>query len=131
MSLDKVVALFEHETAFYVRRGPGLPEFSLVLEALDTQQALTTIDQLAATLSTHVNRPVVNRTDLTGLFDIDLRYMPDYTPFIPAGAPPPPTDPNAPPLFTAVQEQLGLKLETARGPVDVLVIDSVEKPSVD
>jgi uncharacterized protein (TIGR03435 family) len=90
-----------------------------------------TIDQLAATLSTHVNRPVVNRTDLTGLFDIDLRYMPDYTPFIPAGAPPLPTDPNAPPLFTAVQEQLGLKLETARGPVDVLVIDSVEKPSVD
>jgi len=48
MSLDKVVALFEHETAFYVRRGPGLPEFSLVLEAPDTQQALTTIDQLAA-----------------------------------------------------------------------------------
>jgi Protein of unknown function (DUF3352) len=47
MSLDQVFALFEHETAFYVRRGPGLPEFSLVLEAPDTQQALTTIDRLA------------------------------------------------------------------------------------
>jgi hypothetical protein len=47
MSLDRVFALFEHETAFYVRRGPGLPEFSLVLEAPDTAQALTTIDGLA------------------------------------------------------------------------------------
>jgi hypothetical protein len=47
MSLDHVFALFEHETAFYVRRGPGIPEFSLVLEAPDTQQALTTIDGLA------------------------------------------------------------------------------------
>jgi hypothetical protein len=47
MSLDNVFALFEHETAFYVRRGPGLPEFSLVLEAPDTAKALTTIDRLA------------------------------------------------------------------------------------
>jgi hypothetical protein len=46
--LDEVLALFQHETAFYVRRGPGLPEFSLVLEAPDTSQALTTIDRLAA-----------------------------------------------------------------------------------
>jgi hypothetical protein len=47
MSLDRVFALFEHETALYVRRGPGLPEFSLVLEAPDTAQALSTIDGLA------------------------------------------------------------------------------------
>ena len=47
MSLEQVFALFEHETAFYVRRGPGLPEFSLVLEAPDTEQALGTIDRLA------------------------------------------------------------------------------------
>jgi Protein of unknown function (DUF3352) len=48
MSLDHVFALFEHETVFYVRRGPGIPEFSLVLETPDTQQALTTIDGLAS-----------------------------------------------------------------------------------
>ncbi len=48
ISLDKVVALFQHETAFYVRGGPGLPEFSLVLEAPDTEQALTAIDGLGA-----------------------------------------------------------------------------------
>ena len=47
MSLDSVYALFEHELAFYVRRGPGLPEFSLVLEEPDTAQALTTLDRLA------------------------------------------------------------------------------------
>ena len=46
MSLDSVYALFEHEVAFYVRRGAGLPEFSLVLEELDTEQALTTLDRL-------------------------------------------------------------------------------------
>jgi hypothetical protein len=48
MPLENLVALFEHESAFYVRRGPGLPEFSLVLEAPNTQQTLTTIDRLAA-----------------------------------------------------------------------------------
>jgi hypothetical protein len=48
MPLDDVLALFQHETAFYVRPGAGLPEFSLVLEAPDTAQALTTIDRLAA-----------------------------------------------------------------------------------
>jgi hypothetical protein len=50
--LDDVLALFQHETAFYVRRGPGLPEFSLVLEAPDTGQALATIDRLAARVAT-------------------------------------------------------------------------------
>ena len=54
MPLDDVLALFEHETAFYVRRGPGLPEFSLVLEAPDTAQALATLDRLAKRVATLV-----------------------------------------------------------------------------
>jgi hypothetical protein len=52
LRLEDVLALFEHETAFYVRRGPGLLEFSLVFEAPNTEQALATIDRLAARLAT-------------------------------------------------------------------------------
>jgi uncharacterized protein (TIGR03435 family) len=43
--------------------------------------------------------------------------------------PPPPPDPNGPTLFTAVQEQLGLKLDSTKGPVDIIVVDHAEKPS--
>ena len=50
---------------------------------------------------------------------------------LPPGAPAPAIDPDAPSLFTAVQEQLGLKLESARGPVEVVVIDKFEKPTLD
>jgi len=48
-----------------------------------------------------------------------------------AGAQPPPVDPDAPNIYTAVQEQLGLKLENAKGPVDVIVIDRIERPTLD
>jgi hypothetical protein len=51
MSLDSVLALFSHEVAFYVRRGAGLPEFSLVLESPDTRQTLATLDKLAARIA--------------------------------------------------------------------------------
>jgi uncharacterized protein (TIGR03435 family) len=97
------------------------------------------LSQLAASLSPFAQRIVIDRTGLTGNFDLDLTWTPDQIPQggggpggLPAGVPPPPPiDPNGPSLFTAVQEQLGLKLESVRGPVDVLVIDSVEQPSAD
>lgn len=67
------------------------------------------------------DRPLVEQTGLTGRYDITLRYTPDESKS---------TDPNAPPgLFTAIQEQLGLKLEPTRAPIDVFVIDHVEQPS--
>ncbi|RPI54010.1 MAG: TIGR03435 family protein [Acidobacteria bacterium] len=91
------------------------------------------IGQLALVLSQSAQRMVVDRTGLTGNYDIDLTWTPDR---LPQGAPPPGVqlpsiDPNGPSLFTALQEQLGPKLESERGPVEVLVIDHVERPTPD
>jgi uncharacterized protein (TIGR03435 family) len=89
------------------------------------------MDTLSLALSPLVNRVVSNRTQLAGLYDLDLTWTPDTPPQLPPDAPPVTIDPNGPSIFTALQEQLGLKLETTRGPVEVIVIDSVERPTPD
>lgn len=76
---------------------------------------------LAATLSSIAGRPVLDKTGLTGKYDYKLEYAPDDSQADPDSA--------GPSIFTAVQEQLGLKLEAAKGPVEILVIDRIEKPS--
>ncbi len=79
-----------------------------------------------------LDRPVVDKTGLTGRFDFRLTWTPDESQFGAVGGyrPPPTENPDAPPdLFAAVQEELGLKLEPAKASVAVLVIDRVEKPS--
>ena len=94
-----------------------------------------TLEQIAATLGTYADRTVVNKTGLTGEYDVLLKFRPE------AGGP---TGGLAPPLSTtgdplsdlatlgvAVREQLGLRLEPARGPVPVLVIDSISPPTED
>jgi uncharacterized protein (TIGR03435 family) len=89
--------------------------------------------QFANTLGMFAGRIVFDRTGLEGAYDIDLTWTPDQMPR-PAGDGPPPqingvaVDPNGPSLFTAVQEQLGLKLDSQRGPVEMLVVDRAEKP---
>lgn len=81
------------------------------------------IAQVAPILSLVVGRPVVDRTELTGSYDVALRFAGEGRP----GAPP--RDPDAPSIFTALQEQLGLKLEPERGRVEVLVIDRIDRPT--
>jgi uncharacterized protein (TIGR03435 family) len=79
-----------------------------------------------------LDRPVVDQTGLTGNWDFELKWTPDDSQFGGMGmrAPPPSDAADAPPpLFTAIQEQIGLKLESEKASVDVMVIDSVEKPS--
>jgi uncharacterized protein (TIGR03435 family) len=79
-----------------------------------------------------LDRPVVDRTGLQGRYDFTLTWTPDETQFASFGVriPPPSNAADAPPaLFTAVQEQLGLKFDSVRAPVEVLVIDHLEKPS--
>jgi uncharacterized protein (TIGR03435 family) len=83
---------------------------------------------LAQDLINMVGRPVIDRTGLTGRYDFTLKWTPAPGIGGPSG---PPVDPDAPSIFTAVQEQLGLKLESARGPVEVVVVDRLEKPTVD
>ena len=76
------------------------------------------MNEFARFLNVNVGRTVVDRTGLTGVWDFDLKWS----------APNAPTpDPDRPSIFTALQEQLGLRLDAATGPVEVLVIDRVER----
>ena len=81
------------------------------------------MQQFANLLRSTAGRAVVDRTGLTGLFDIEFDFR--GGPFLPGDTP----DSNIPSLETALRESLGLKLQSARGMVDVLIIDSVERPT--
>jgi uncharacterized protein (TIGR03435 family) len=91
------------------RMGGGTGRFTMTSVTLDT---------LATMLTKPAGRLVSDRTGLTGLFDVDLEWAEE------AGS-------DKPSIFAAVQEQLGLKLESVREPVDVVVIDHVERPTED
>jgi uncharacterized protein (TIGR03435 family) len=91
------------------------------------------LSQFANSLGMFAGRIVLDRTGLAGNYDINLTWTPDQMAQRPPGAPDPlvngvAVDPNGPSLFTAVQEQLGLKLDSQRGPVETLVVDRAEKP---
>ena len=93
------------------------------------------VARLAQILTQMLGHPVSDQTGLKGVYDFKLQFTPDERLQPPPGAPPnarlppPPPDSNAPSLFDALQEQLGLKLESEKGPVEVIVIDHVERPS--
>jgi uncharacterized protein (TIGR03435 family) len=87
--------------------------------------SVATLEMLTTALANQVGRPVLDRTGLNGSFNFKLEWIPDAAP---GGDAPSPSDSTGPSLFTALQEQLGLKLESARGPVEILVIDHVERP---
>jgi uncharacterized protein (TIGR03435 family) len=87
----------------------------------------TGANDLAMQLFGFVNRPVLDKTGLTQRFDFVLRFQPDYA--VPSRADSDPNPEPAPSLFTAIQEQLGLKLESGKGQVDIVVIDHVDHPT--
>jgi uncharacterized protein (TIGR03435 family) len=96
------------------------------------QARAVALSDVARSLSVLLARPVVDKTSLTELYDIDLKWSPDvgqpmdvFDPTLPY-----PRNADGPSLFTALQEQLGLRLVSTKGPVEVLVIDSVAKPTV-
>jgi uncharacterized protein (TIGR03435 family) len=81
-------------------------------------------------LSQRLDRPVVDRTGLSGRYDFLLQWTPGIgeSRVDPGGNALPPGEPAGPSIFSAIQEQLGLRLESTKGPVEVLVIDSVDMP---
>jgi uncharacterized protein (TIGR03435 family) len=83
------------------------------------------ISELVIRLANFSDRPIVDRTNLRGEFDIDITYQFE----LPPGAGIAPWTAGAPALFTAVQDQLGLKLEATRAPFEVVVIDRLAQPS--
>ncbi len=94
------------------------------------------LDMFANVLSRQLGQLVVDKTGLKGNYDFTLKWTPDEGQgqmFKGAGEPPrdaaPPPDASGPSIFTALQEQLGLKLESQKGPADTIVIDHVERPS--
>jgi uncharacterized protein (TIGR03435 family) len=93
-----------------------------------------TMAQLATMLGPRVQRLVVDRTGLTGPYDFDLQFLPDEG-YGRTGADGPVrvylVGKDVPPLTTAIQDQLGLKLQPARGPVEYVVIESIERPAED
>jgi len=104
---------------------PGIGAFSLNGQSIGSFVNL---------LPQFVDRQVIDRTGLTGIYDLTLKWTPEAGAPSVLGLPPaplPPADADAPNIFTAVQEQLGLKLEPGRGPVEVIVIDHLEKPALD
>jgi uncharacterized protein (TIGR03435 family) len=94
-----------------------------------------TIAALVPMLQQYAGRLIIDKTNLDGLYDFRVEFgmevnnAPAATPGAPGAAPPVAADPGGSSIFAAMQEQLGLKLEPSRGPVNVLVIDSVQKPS--
>jgi uncharacterized protein (TIGR03435 family) len=91
--------------------------------------------QLANVLADVLGRPVVDKTGFTGTFDVKLEFTPEGTTFgtngfgPPGGGLPQGFDTSGPSIFTALQDQLGLKLESQKGPGEILVIDHAEKAS--
>ena len=119
------------------QRSPSLPRCGAVRATIDVagivlEGGKASMAEFARTLSLVMGRTVVDKTGVKDLFDVHLAFLPDGS--TPAVPPPPPgamasTDSQYPSIFTAIQEQLGLRLESTKGPVDVLVIDHVERPS--
>ena len=105
-----------------LKRGDGKPlgrqSFTMGNGNMTAQGIL--MDTLAANLANMTGHLVENKTGLTGAYDFTLQY---------SDKDPPPPDSTAPSIYTALEEQLGLKLESTKGPVQVLVIDHVERPS--
>lgn len=123
-NVDCAAAAIAQRTSGAFPPGPGEPGFCGVLIGPDgLHVGGMPVSMITGVLATQVGRVVEDRTGLVGGWDFDLKF----TPTVPGANFSP--DPNAPSVFTAIQEQLGFKLESIKAPVEVTVIDHVERPT--
>lgn len=116
------------ETQPPLGRNSAMPRGALQMTAGSTFGKAIPICLLARFLGQTLGRPVIDETGLAGRYDIDIHWTPEsFSINLPTGAPAPEED--GPSLFTALQEQVGLKLESTTGPVQQLLIENVEWPS--
>ena len=108
---------------------PGPGSCGTSMNPVSVRGGGATMAMLASLLEGPAKRLVIDRTGLAGNWDLEVNYTPDRTQLPPGVELPSSIDPNGPSLFTALEEQLGLKLRPARGPVEVLVVDSVQQPT--
>ena len=110
-----------------------LPTYALVPASADRRPGLalrtSSIDCSAPEDRSKCNTRITDETGLPGAYDLELTFAPEGP--LPPGAPPAAADSDAPSLFTALREQLGLRLDGRRGPVEVLVVDRIERPTPD
>ena len=110
--------------------GGPIPRGMMMVGLGQLRATAQTMTGFAGLLTGSAGRKVVDRTGLEGLYNFELNWTPDQIPAnLPADAPFPRPDPNGPSIFTALQEQLGLKLESATGPLKSIVIEKVQKPT--
>lgn len=115
--------------------GPKMGKGMMMMNPGHFESTGTSVEMLAHALSRQLGRTVVDKTGLTGNYDFTLDFTPDNSMMPihggPEGGPKPemPPDQGGPSLFTAVEEQLGLKLESTKATVDVVVIDHIDQPS--
>ena len=112
----------------------GLPGWNFGRAAAGTTLTFrnSPMSQVTAILQNFLDQPVVDQSGLSERYDFTLTFTLDAAQSARLGGPPAPAADNpdaAPDVFTAFQQQLGLKLESTKAPVDVMVIDKVEKPS--
>ena len=145
---DRFQLMFHHETreqqvyALVVAKGwPKLQESTDDQSRIRMGRGTITghavgLGMLALNLSNELGRRVIDKTGLTGKYDFELKWTPEagQPSAVPPGSPTPwaelpPPDPNGTSVLTALPEQLGLRLESQKGPVEVFLIESAEKPS--
>lgn len=113
--------------------GPGRDQVRMGRGLVQAQSAA--VGSMTNLLANQLGRPVIDKTGLTGRYDFKLEWTPDegqnamIRQMHPDAPPTAPVDNGGPSIFTALQEQLGLKLENSKGPVEMLVIEKVEKPT--